>query len=162
MLLSHTNTLTVHFFFWHEPSEPQRRSRVPHATAAHVQMSRVVEPCGWLAAAVGSARGLVAGQETSHQHLALAAERQRTATELRRLSHSHDRHALHLHGRVRAVVGSRHLRDFHHNVEGLLVAGLAENRVLRLARREPIEEIVVYSVHEELRAARAWLARVGH
>ena len=42
------------------------------------------------------------------------------------------------------------------------VDALAKDRVLRLSRREPVEEIIVDRVHEKLGAARVGRARVGH
>mmetsp|Transcript_48814 Transcript_48814/g.135438 ORF Transcript_48814/g.135438 Transcript_48814/m.135438 type:complete len:200 (+) Transcript_48814:460-1059(+) len=68
----------------------------------------------------------------------------------------------HLNRRDRAVVLRLDLRDLHHHVERSLVDALAEDGVLRLARREPVEEVVVDGVHEELRAARVGGASVGH
>ena len=70
--------------------------------------------------------------------------------------------AVHLHGRGWRVLARRHLRDGDHRVEGRLVDGLAEDGVLGLARREPVEEGVVDDVHEELRAAGVGRAGIGH
>ena len=39
---------------------------------------------------------------------------------------------------------------------------LTEHRVLGLPRAEPVQEVVVRNVHEELRASRVGRARVGH
>ena len=69
---------------------------------------------------------------------------------------------LHLDRLDRAVIFGPHHRDLHHDVERGLVNGLAEDGVLGFARREPVEEVVVHRVHEELRAARVRLARVRH
>mmetsp|Transcript_27564 Transcript_27564/g.70232 ORF Transcript_27564/g.70232 Transcript_27564/m.70232 type:complete len:205 (-) Transcript_27564:36-650(-) len=73
-----------------------------------------------------------------------------------------DRDRLHLHGRVGTIVACRHLGYLDHHVERGLVDCLAEHGVLRLARAEPVEEVVVHGVHEELRAARVGLAGVRH
>mmetsp|Transcript_19737 Transcript_19737/g.78600 ORF Transcript_19737/g.78600 Transcript_19737/m.78600 type:complete len:207 (-) Transcript_19737:388-1008(-) len=80
---------------------------------------------------------------------------------VRPTSHGH-RDLEHLDGGHGAVVARLDLGDGDHDVEGRLVGGFAEDRVLRLARREPVEEVVVHDVEEELRAARVRLARVRH
>eukprot|EP00964_Phaeocystis_antarctica_P063516 scaffold38138_cov63-Phaeocystis_antarctica.AAC.3 len=73
-----------------------------------------------------------------------------------------DRDRLHHHRGDGAVVARRHLGDLDHDVDARLVDALAEDRVLGLARGEPVEEVVVHGVHEELAAARVGRAGVGH
>lgn len=88
----------------------------------------------------------------------------KTTTDNRRTTDSHaNRDAVHLDWRVRVIVAIR--RRALDRLDDVQAFGhLAENRVLR--RRQivtpVIEKVVVHRVDEELRTARARLARVGH
>merc|ERR1719263_1572905 len=71
-------------------------------------------------------------------------------------------HGVHCYGFYGTIVARLDVRDLDHHVEAGLVDGFAEDGVLGFAGREPIEEVIVDDIHEELRAARVWLARVRH
>mmetsp|Transcript_18571 Transcript_18571/g.42095 ORF Transcript_18571/g.42095 Transcript_18571/m.42095 type:complete len:216 (+) Transcript_18571:107-754(+) len=71
-----------------------------------------------------------------------------------------DGDALHLDGCVRIVARGLDLRDLDDEV--VVVRHLAEDRVLGVAAGEPVQEVVVGHVHEELGATGVGLAAVRH
>merc|ERR1719336_392258 len=75
-------------------------------------------------------------------------------------SETGDCDAVHPDGLNRVVVPGLDLRDLHSYVHPL--GDLAEDWVLGLSWREPVEIPVVGDIHEELRSTRVFLASVGH
>merc|ERR1712183_169580 len=73
-----------------------------------------------------------------------------------------DRNALHHDGSLRVVIGSWHLCNCNKQLKIFRRFDLAEDWVLGITWRKPVQEVVVHNVDEELRTSTVRLSRVGH